>query len=116
MGLKCFSSFASLHFYAFSGTNLLTRCRSASSCFLLFLYFRKVVQEIFSELDETKAEVPSFTVTKLETRRESKKRREAATPGLGVGPGLAAPRGGEGPSGTHRARPSAHIFCNSGKP
>ena len=25
--------------------------------FLLFLYFRKVVQEIFSELDETKAEV-----------------------------------------------------------
>src|SRR5215217_1886481 len=25
------------HFYAFSGTNLLTRCRSASSCFLLFL-------------------------------------------------------------------------------
>ena len=41
-------------FYAFSGTNLLTRCRSASSCFLLFLCFRKVVQEIFSELDETK--------------------------------------------------------------
>src|SRR5215203_3099491 len=25
------------HFYAFSGTNLLTRCRSVSSCFLLFL-------------------------------------------------------------------------------
>ena len=25
------------HFYAFSGTNLLTRCQSASSCFLLFL-------------------------------------------------------------------------------
>src|SRR3954469_17261718 len=27
-------------FLAFSGTNLLTRCRSVSSCFLLFLYFR----------------------------------------------------------------------------
>ena len=25
------------HIYAFSGTNLLTRCRSASSCFQLFL-------------------------------------------------------------------------------
>src|SRR5215218_10455150 len=25
------------HFYAFYGTNLLTRCRSANSCFLLFL-------------------------------------------------------------------------------
>jgi hypothetical protein len=29
-------------FYAFSGTNLLTRCHSANSCFLLFLCFRKV--------------------------------------------------------------------------
>src|SRR5215218_6189573 len=25
------------HYYAFSGTNLLTRCRRASCCFLLFL-------------------------------------------------------------------------------
>src|SRR5215213_7638731 len=25
------------HYYTFSGTNLLTRCRSASCCFLLFL-------------------------------------------------------------------------------
>jgi hypothetical protein len=47
-------------FYAFSGTNLLTRCHSASSCFLLFLCFRKVTQEIFSELDETKAEPPNI--------------------------------------------------------
>jgi hypothetical protein len=29
--------------------------------FLLFLYFRKVTQEIFSELDKTKAEPPIFT-------------------------------------------------------
>jgi hypothetical protein len=28
--------------------------------FLLFFYFRKATQEIFSELDETKAEVPIF--------------------------------------------------------
>jgi hypothetical protein len=41
-------------FYAFSGTNLLTRCHSASSYFLLILCFRKVTQEIFSELDEKK--------------------------------------------------------------
>jgi hypothetical protein len=46
------------HFYAFSGTNLLTRCHSASSCFLLFSYFRKVIQEIFLELDEIKPKVP----------------------------------------------------------
>jgi hypothetical protein len=29
-------------------------------CFLLFLYFRKVIQEIFLELDETKAECPDI--------------------------------------------------------
>jgi hypothetical protein len=29
-------------------------------CFLLFLCFRKVTQEIFSELDETKAEHPDI--------------------------------------------------------
>jgi hypothetical protein len=58
----------SLHFVAFLcifGTNLLTRCHSASSYFLLFLYFRKVTQEIFSELDETKAEVP---ISKTESK------------------------------------------------
>src|SRR3954465_11847491 len=43
-----------IHFLALLGTNLLTRCRSASSYFLLFLCFRKVVQEIFSELHGTK--------------------------------------------------------------
>ena len=33
----CFAS-TLCHFYTFSGTNLLTRCRSASSCFVLFLF------------------------------------------------------------------------------
>src|SRR4051812_44381789 len=42
-----------IQYLAFSGTNLLTRCHSVSSCFLLFLYFRKVVQKIFSELNGT---------------------------------------------------------------
>jgi hypothetical protein len=61
-------------FYAFSRTNLLTRCHSASSCFLLFLCFRKVTEEIFSELDETKAKVPIY----LTRRRSPKERRRAA--------------------------------------
>jgi hypothetical protein len=42
--------------------------------FLLFLCFRKVTQEIFSELDETKAEVPIFPYT----RRSPKQRRRGA--------------------------------------
>jgi hypothetical protein len=43
-------------------------------CFLLFLCFRKVTQEIFSELDETKAEPPIFT----ESSRRPKMRRRGA--------------------------------------
>jgi hypothetical protein len=41
-------------------------------CFLQFLCFRKVTQEIFSELDETKAEVPIFPDT-----RQSPKQRQS---------------------------------------
>jgi hypothetical protein len=58
------------HFYSFSGTNLLTRCHSASSCFLLFFYSRFLPKEIFLELDETKAEVSI-----LLTQRQSPKGR-----------------------------------------
>jgi hypothetical protein len=54
-------------FYAFSRTNLLRRCHSAS---FLFLCFKKATQEIFSELDKTKAEVPIFPDT-----RQSPKQR-----------------------------------------
>jgi hypothetical protein len=43
-------------------------------CFLLFLCFRKATQEIFSELDKTKAEPPIFT----EASRRLKMRRRGA--------------------------------------
>jgi hypothetical protein len=43
-------------------------------CFLLFLCFRKATQQIFSELDETKAKVPIFS----DTRRSPKQRRRGA--------------------------------------
>jgi hypothetical protein len=42
--------------------------------FLLFLCFRKVTQEIFSELDETKAKPPIFTKA---SRRPKRRRRGA---------------------------------------
>jgi hypothetical protein len=66
--------YISWHFYTFSGTNLLTRCHSASSLFSAVLCFRKVTHEIFSELDETKDEVPIFS----DTRRSPKQRRRGA--------------------------------------
>jgi hypothetical protein len=43
-------------------------------CFLLFLCFRLVTQEIFSELDETKAKVPIFS----DTRRSPEQRQRGA--------------------------------------
>jgi hypothetical protein len=61
-------------FSAFYRTNLLTRCHSASFYFLLFLCFRKVTQEIFSELDEMKAKVPIY----WGRRRSPKERRRRA--------------------------------------
>jgi hypothetical protein len=66
--------YTSWHFYAFSWTNLLTRCHSVSSCFLLFLYFRKVIPKIFSELDKSKPKVPIL----LTRRRSPKGRRRRA--------------------------------------
>jgi hypothetical protein len=45
-------------------------------CFLMFLCFRKATQEIFSELDETKAEVPIFPNV-----RRSPKQRQRRTRG-----------------------------------
>jgi hypothetical protein len=72
--------YTSWHFYAFSGTNLLIRCHSARSYFLLFLYFRKVTHEIFLELDKTKAEPPIFSDTKRESRVETEEGQEAGTP------------------------------------
>jgi hypothetical protein len=53
--------YTSWHFYAFFGTNLLTRCYSTSSLFSVVLCFRKATQKIFSELDETKAQPSIFT-------------------------------------------------------
>jgi hypothetical protein len=66
--------YTSWRFYVFSGTNLLTRCHSASSLFSAVLCFRKTTREIFSELDETKAEPPIFP----DTRRSPKMRQRGA--------------------------------------
>jgi hypothetical protein len=48
--------------------------------FLLFLYFRKVTQEIFSELDETKAEPPNIYRSFQKSKEEIEGGHRAATP------------------------------------
>ena len=46
--------------------------------------FKKVTQEIFSELDVKKAKVPIFSVPKKKSEGESKKGTRVGTPALGA--------------------------------
>jgi hypothetical protein len=65
--------------------------------FLLFLCFRKATQEIFSELDETKAKPPIFPEHESESKAETEGGQDLATPLGGVGQTLATLPGGEPP-------------------
>jgi hypothetical protein len=87
--------YTSWHFYAFSGTNLLTRCHSASSLFSAVFVFQKVTQEIFSELDETKAEHPEIYRSFQRTEEETEPSQGVVSPPWGAAQGLAAPPYGE---------------------
>jgi hypothetical protein len=44
------------------------------------LYFRKIIQEIFSELDEPKAKPPIFPDTKTESKAEMEEDEGLAAP------------------------------------
>jgi hypothetical protein len=96
----------SWHFYAFSRTNLLTRCHSVSSLFSAVLCFRTVTQEIFSELDETKARSPDIHRSFQKTKEETEPSQRAATPPGGVAWPWPAPACGVGPRSTSDAAPS----------
>jgi hypothetical protein len=64
-------------------------------CFVLFLCFRKVTQEIFSEFDETKDEHPDIYRSFQRTKEETERSHEAASPPGGAAQGLATPPYGE---------------------
>src|SRR4051794_36762686 len=102
-----------IHFLAFLGTNLLTRCRSASSCFLLFLVSEKVYRKYFRNGTGQK---PKFLICRrnMESEGEPKGGPRVARHALGVGPPLATPRHCLGSPG--RICPFAHIISVSGKP
>jgi hypothetical protein len=88
--------YTSWRFYAFSGTNLLTRCHSASSLFSAVLCFRKATQEIFSELDKTKAKPPIIYRSFQKTEEDTERGQGPASPPGGAAQPLAAPPYGEG--------------------
>jgi hypothetical protein len=61
------------------------------SCFLLFLCFRKVTQEIFSKLDEIKAEHPEIYRSFRKSEEETERGHGPATQQGGATQPLAAP-------------------------
>src|SRR5215217_5267426 len=65
-------------FDAFSGTNLLTRCRSASSCFLLFLVSEILVTKYFRNWTKS---TPRFLFCP-EASRTPESRQRGATQAL----------------------------------
>src|SRR5215216_2268310 len=97
------------YFYTFSGTNLLTRCHSASCLFSAVFGFTKASKEIFSELDRTKAQV-NISLEGIRSP-EGRRRGEPGRPHLVVArPALAAPPGGVGPWHSTDLAPSP-IYC-----
>jgi hypothetical protein len=54
--------YTSWRFYAFSGTNLLTRCHSASSLFSAVFVFQKSYTGNILGIGRKKAEVPNYLI------------------------------------------------------
>ena len=102
MLLGCFTPFVTCYlstlrcFVAFSVTNLLTRCRSASCLFLLFLVLEKLVRKYSRNWTKQKANF-LFYRTFMESEEETKRGHRVATPCPGATPLLVAPRGGVAP-------------------
>jgi hypothetical protein len=84
------------------------------SYFLLFLCFRKSTQEIFSELDETKAKTSIFPGRRMKTKWEPERGQRATTLGVERPPPGRA-RGWRGPPGGP-LMPPLHLFKASWSP
>jgi hypothetical protein len=74
--------------------------------FLLVLCFRKVTQEIFSELDKTKAECPNIKRSFQKTEEEMEMSQRLVSPPGDAAQALARPPYGEGHWSTSDAAPS----------
>jgi hypothetical protein len=91
--------YTSWRFYAFSGTNLLTRCHSASSLFSTIFVFQKSYTGNIFGIRRTKAQSSYFPRHETESKEESEGGQEVTTPGGGMGGPLGVPPYGVGPLG-----------------
>jgi hypothetical protein len=91
--------YTSWHFYAFFGTNLLTRCHSAGSLFSAIFVFQKSYTENIIGIGRNEAQSSYFPRLETESKAETEEGQEVATPPGGTGPPLATPPCGVGPPG-----------------
>jgi hypothetical protein len=84
-------------------------------CFLLFLCFRKITQEIFSELDETKTSRLDISQSFQNIEEEMEPDQRAATPPGGAGHPWPALAYGVGPLVYFRRRLFAYKDPPMGK-
>jgi hypothetical protein len=84
--------YTSWHFYAFSRTNLLTRCHSASSLFSAVFVFQKSYTGNILEIGQNKSRTSQYLTKHPEDRRGDGEGRGASltTRGRGPAPGRAA--------------------------
>jgi hypothetical protein len=84
--------YTSWHFYAFSGTNLLTRCHSASSLFSIVFVFQKSYTGNILGIGRNKSQTSRYLTKLPEDRRGDGTEPEGGltTRGCGPGPGRAA--------------------------
>jgi hypothetical protein len=80
-------------FYAFSGTNLLTRCHSASSLFSAVFVFQKSYTGNIIGIGQNKSRSSYFSRHETESKGEQEADQRPATPVGGMGPPGRATRG-----------------------
>jgi hypothetical protein len=108
--------YTSWYFYAFSRTNLLTRCHRASSLFSVVFVFQKSYKGNILGIGQNKSQNSYFSQHEMKSEDETEGSQRAATPHHGAGHPQAAPGAGVGPWSTFWHRPSAYIFPSTGKP
>jgi hypothetical protein len=108
--------YTSWHFYAFSGTNLLTRCHSACSLFSTVFVFQKSYTGNILGIGRNKSRSSYFSRHEIESKAEMDGRQGPATPYGGAASPWPTPPSGGATWPTSWRRPSAYIFSSVRKP
>jgi hypothetical protein len=107
--------YTSWHFYAFSRTNLLTRCHSASSLFSAIFVFQKSYIGNILRIGRNKSRTSYFYRSFQKTEDDTERSQRMATPQGGTAQPLAAPTHGEPTWSTSWRRPFSYKDPSLGK-